>query len=79
MLFWPPLYRARADGCLKDALNGGIQHGVKLRIGLLGREALDERSREAGHLLASIAGYRVKPRDSWDRLVPLPESNPFGY
>jgi hypothetical protein len=25
------------DGCLVDALNGGIQHGVELRIGLLGK------------------------------------------
>src|SRR5262245_43061804 len=37
------------NGRLEDALNRAIQHGVKLRSGLLGRQALDERPREAGH------------------------------
>ena len=30
------LIRASREGCLVDALNGGIQHGVELCIGLLG-------------------------------------------
>ena len=34
-------------GGLKDALNGCIQQGVELGIGLLGRQSLDQRPREA--------------------------------
>lgn len=38
MLFWATfIHRASGDGCLVDALNGCIQRGVKLRIGLLAK------------------------------------------
>src|ERR1700730_11893646 len=36
-------------GRLKDTPNGCIQQGVKLGIGLLGRQPLDQRPRKARH------------------------------
>ena len=42
----PQLLRA---GRLVDPLNGRIQHGIELGIGLLGRQPLDQRPREARH------------------------------
>src|SRR5215831_16911439 len=36
-------------GRLEDALNGGVQDSVELRIRLLGRKAFDQGAREARH------------------------------
>ena len=36
-------------GRLEDALDGCVQHGVELGIGLLGCQPLDQRPREACH------------------------------
>src|SRR5215510_10757577 len=53
-----PRIRCRSDalliaclgvGRLKDTLDVGIQPGVELRIGLLGRQSLDQRPRKARH------------------------------
>src|SRR5262245_24582519 len=42
-------HRLLGVGRLKDTLNGSIQHGVELGIGLLGRQPLYQRPRKARH------------------------------
>ena len=44
-----PIIAGLGAGRLKDTLHVCIQPGVELRIGLLGRQPLDQRPRKARH------------------------------
>lgn len=58
------LHSSLPNGRFEDALDGCIEHGVELHVGLLGLESLDQRSRKAGHdavmLAQPIVGFPVQ-------------------
>src|SRR5262249_6413569 len=59
-----PLIAGSGVGRLKDTLNVRIQPGIELRIGLLGRQPLDQRPRKARHdtVIPAQALVRFVPR-----------------